>query len=295
MILVDDVDKNGSYTGFPSAGFLWQKMENRSLRAAMGVPDLEHGILVRSVAETSDVAGKLQSGDIVTSIDGVPVSHSGTVPFVEQPGERIAFTYLVTRRFVGETMTLGVIRNGQQTQIEYALPALGSNRLVPLYHDSQPQGTSQQMPEYVVYGGLVFLVLTCPYLKSEYGSEWIYEGPVRQMDAFFYGDVKKDGRSEVVVLAQVLNSSVTAGYEDTKATILLRFNDTEVMSLAHLATLLDAFEQDAEQSWAKFELDRNELIILDREEARKHEAEILSTHRILKARELRAVVNDAES
>jgi hypothetical protein len=93
-----DVDvHNGKYTGFPAAGFRFQKLENKSMRRALGLDDANrNGILVKAVDVTSDAARVLRRGDIVTALDCVPVSNSGTVPFPEQLGERIDHSFLST-------------------------------------------------------------------------------------------------------------------------------------------------------------------------------------------------------
>jgi S1-C subfamily serine protease len=100
---LNDVEKNGKYTGFPDTGFRHQKMENAGLRRAFGRDASDRdGILVQAVDATSDASRVLKAGDIVTALDDVPVSYSGTVPFREQLGERIdlSFLGLLVVRFV---------------------------------------------------------------------------------------------------------------------------------------------------------------------------------------------------
>lgn len=91
-----DVDMHdGKYTGFPDTGFRHQTMENGGLRRAFGRDEADRdGILVQSVDATSDANRVLKPDDIVTALDDVPVSYSGTVPFREQLGERIDLSFL---------------------------------------------------------------------------------------------------------------------------------------------------------------------------------------------------------
>ncbi|OSX71113.1 hypothetical protein BU14_0592s0009 [Porphyra umbilicalis] len=136
-----DYGRNGRYTGFPTAGFDWQRLESGPLRAAVGVggsgggrrgrgggtppfPSARAGedatadataaapaaaigdgvgVLVKRVDACGDVARVLRRGDVLTAIDGVAVSSAGTVPF--RRGERIHFSYLIASKFVGDEVT----------------------------------------------------------------------------------------------------------------------------------------------------------------------------------------------
>lgn len=50
---IEDYRRHGRYTGFPALGVAWQKMENPTLRRAMGLGTDQKGILVRMVEPTS--------------------------------------------------------------------------------------------------------------------------------------------------------------------------------------------------------------------------------------------------
>ncbi len=68
------------------------------------------GVLIRSVNPTSAAASVLRPDDVLLSFDGTPISNDGTVPF--RTGERIAFSYLISNKFVGDTAQLEVLRGG---------------------------------------------------------------------------------------------------------------------------------------------------------------------------------------
>ncbi|GAB0490607.1 hypothetical protein MMPV_001844 [Pyropia vietnamensis] len=113
-----DYGRNGRYTGFPTAGFTWQRLESAAMRAAVGVGSATRGgangvgagvgVLVKRVDACGDVAQVLRRGDVLTAIDGVAVSSAGTVPF--RPGERIHFSYLIASKMVGDPVTLSICR-----------------------------------------------------------------------------------------------------------------------------------------------------------------------------------------
>lgn len=60
----------------------------------------QKGVYVRRVEPTSPASAALRRGDIVLSFDGTDIANDGTVPF--RSGERISFSYLVSRKYVGE-------------------------------------------------------------------------------------------------------------------------------------------------------------------------------------------------
>lgn len=270
---LDDVEKHkGVYTGFPEPGFRHQKLENQSMRRALGIADdSRDGILVQSVDVTADAARVLKRGDIVVSVDEVPVSNSGTIPFPLQLGERIDLSFVVTSRFVGESMTLGFLRDGKLHEESYVLPAMGSGRLVP----------NKGNRDYLIFGGLVFLTLSEPYLISEFGSDFYSAAPLSLLNSYYHGRKEAaDGRQEVVVLAHVLTSTMNAGYEELRAVALHEMNGKKVRSLVHLQQLLQKAEADSSCNYNKFELDHKEVVIIDKELAIAEEAEILQTHAV---------------
>ena len=55
---------------------------------------------MRRVEPTSPASAALRRGDIVLSFDGTDIANDGTVPF--RSGERISFSYLVSRKYVGD-------------------------------------------------------------------------------------------------------------------------------------------------------------------------------------------------
>jgi hypothetical protein len=132
----------------------------------------------------------------------VAIANDGTVPF--RQGERIGFSYLVSKRFSGETAVVELLQNGKSRTLEVKLNT--PKRLVPVH-------TGEQLPSYFIVAGLVFTLVSVPYLRSEYGKQYEYDAPVKLLDKMMYGKVRKEA-AEIVVLAQVLAAEVNIGYED---------------------------------------------------------------------------------
>lgn len=79
--------------------------------------------------------------------------------------------------------------------VEYRLSAVASSLLVPPLE-------RRREPEYFTVAGLVFVVLSEPYLRSEYGDRWDYDAPVKLLDRLFHG-TKQQFDEQVVLLSQV--------------------------------------------------------------------------------------------
>lgn len=68
-------------------------------------------MLIRALNPTAFAAGVLKPDDVLMRFDGVDISCDGTVAF--RTGERIAFSYLISNKFVGDTAQLRVLRDGK--------------------------------------------------------------------------------------------------------------------------------------------------------------------------------------
>lgn len=80
-------------------------------------------------------------------------------------------------------------------------------------HSLIPPHLANRDPSYFVLGGLVFTVITEPYLGSEYGEHYHTMAPVALLDLLWHG-VPKTRAEQAVVVSQVLACDTTVGYED---------------------------------------------------------------------------------
>ena len=122
---------------------------------------------MRKVEPTAPVAAVVKAGDVLLAFDDVEIGVDGTVPF--RSGERISYSFLVSRKFIGDTARLRLLREGKIIEVTTELAA--PYRLVPAH-------LSGKAPSYFVFGGLVFTALSAPYLKATYGREFDYDSPV---------------------------------------------------------------------------------------------------------------------
>jgi len=257
-----DYGRTGGFSGFPALGIQWQRMESDALRRAYKMGKGQKGVLVRSVNATSAAATALQPDDVLLAFDGVEIANDGTVPF--RTGERIAFSYLISTKYVGDACSLRVLRGGEVLEVATALSKPAA--LVPPH-------ISNRDPSYFIVAGLVFTVACEPYLQSEYGSDYATDSPVKILDRLYHG-MPKAADEEVVVLSQVLACDATLGYEDIYNVQVLRFNGVAVRNLAHLAQLVAG----CTEPFMRFDLEYNEIVVVESGAAVAATQDIMASH-----------------
>jgi S1-C subfamily serine protease len=262
---VRDYELNKRYTGFPALGCDFQKLENADLKRSKKVPEGESGVLLRKLEPISNSAkAGLKTGDVLQKFDGVAVASDGTVPF--RAGERISFSHLVSKKFVGENAEIEILRDGEP--MKFSVPMENKKRLVPVHMEGKT-------PEYFIIAGLVFTTVSCPYLKSEFGKDWEYDAPVQLLSRMYLKDMTEPDQ-ELVICSQVLAHEINIGYEDFSNLAVEKFNGKPIKNLKQLVELV---ESSAEE-YLTFELDMKTLIVLDNEKAKQSTREILDVHAI---------------
>eukprot|EP00439_Symbiodinium_sp_Y106_P075568 s2152_g15.t1 len=267
----------GGYAGFGHHGFAWQPLDNRALREAVlrengtNNGDIPGGVLVKRIEPTSPASELLRERDVLLSIAGRSISTGGTVHF--RRGERIAFPYVTSQKCPHDTVECEVLRDSKVHQ--WHLKLGWPSPLVPM-HPLQP-------PAYLIFGGLVFVPLSEPYLRSEWGELFEERAPVCLAEPWLR-NIPRFKEEEVVVLSCVFASALTAGLTHFMNRRLHRCNGQQVRNLFHLASLLDA--ETASTIW--FELDDDDVIALPTELARATTRLVLETHLIPAERSLPA-------
>ncbi|CAL5037730.1 unnamed protein product [Urochloa decumbens] len=259
---IEDYQKSGEYTGFPILGIEWQKMENPDLRKAMGMKSDQKGVRVRRVEPTAPESGCLQPSDIILSFDGIDIANDGTVPF--RHGERIGFSYLVSQKYTGEKAHVKVLRNSKIHEFNIKLAT--HKRLIPAHIKGRP-------PSYYIVAGFVFTVVSVPYLRSEYGKDYEYDAPVKLLDKHMHA-MAQSPDEQLVVVSQVLVSDINIGYEEIVNIQVLSFNGTPVKNLKHLAAMVE----ECDEPFLKFDLDYDQLVVLETKTAKAATQDILTTH-----------------
>lgn len=182
----------------PAMGVVTQNLENPLLRRQLGLPTGASGVMVIQLEHGSGAAAVLRPRDVITSVDGLAVANNGTVLYDGR--HRTRFDVMLGRHYIGDEIEVGVWRDGAA---HVATVTLGEWR--PLV----PRTRYDQMPRYVVFGGLVFQALTRDVLAT--WDKWWNKAP-KEFLYYYYQGVRTAERSEVVILSKILADEINVGF-----------------------------------------------------------------------------------
>jgi len=187
--------EDGRYDGYPELGIYHADLQNEALRAYLGVPAGETGVLALKATPYASCVGLIERDDVITKIDGIPIGNDGNVRI---DGEFFEFTHLVEAKQIGETVTLTVRRKGELREIPVKLKAWGARMSPSILYDRQP--------EFLVLGGYVFVPLTTNYMMATRTSDDLV-----YYFQQYYRLVAEEGktREQLVILSQVLPDTST--------------------------------------------------------------------------------------
>jgi S1-C subfamily serine protease len=251
----------GGDLAIPGLGFAWQRLENPALRRSLHMDSNDRGVLVRAVDWGSSMFGVLQPGDVLCRLGGMDVANNGTVRYRGRYRTNLAVVLADVTE--GETLKLRVLRNGERSDLEAVLrpfqPLVAGFR-----HDT--------MPDWFVYGGLVFQPLSLDYLDT--WSKWWRNAPRRLVELFYEG-VRSQETRQVVVVTQVLSDELTVGYEDMAHMVLTSLNGQPVRDLDDLVQRLDQAT-----GTVVLETDDKSRAVFDVPDVRRAQARILGRYRL---------------
>ncbi|CAH8385117.1 unnamed protein product [Eruca vesicaria subsp. sativa] len=259
---IQDYEKHNKYTGFPVIGIQWQKMENPDLRKKMGMESHQKGVRIRRIEPTAPESQVLKPSDIILSFDGVNIANDGTVPF--RHGERIGFSYLISQKYTGDSALVKILRNKEI--LEFKVKLAIHKKLIPAH-------ISGKTPSYFIVAGFVFTTVSVPYLRSEYGKEYEFDAPVKILEKHLHA-MAQFVDEQLVVVSQVLVSDINIGYEEIVNTQVLAFNGKPVKNLKCLAEMVE----NCEDEYMEFNLDYNQIVVLETKTAKEATLDILTTH-----------------
>jgi S1-C subfamily serine protease len=262
---LEDIRRNGKYTGFCEMGVGLSMLENKTFRNYLGMEKGQSGVMVRKVSPIAPAAKILQENDVILAIDDISVANDGKIFF--RPGERVSLLCYTQTKFAGDELKLNVLRNGKE--IELMVPVDIGRRLVPGHWNNQP-------PPYMIISGLVFTALSAPLLYAI--NAW--EGYVSDNVSYLLQKVTasmEEPTDEVVVLVQVLAHSENLGYDQLSDLHLAKFNGEKVKSLKHLLSLVMANKE----SFIKFEFaPHGTIVVMERSSIDRVTTDVCDEHRI---------------
>eukprot|EP00899_Mesostigma_viride_P025235 jgi/Mesvir1/5897/Mv00669-RA.1 len=256
-------ERYGQFRGVCSLGFRWEDMENPYLRESLQVSSQQSGVLVYKTDPLAPCAAHLKERDVIMSVDGTAVADDGTIELRNE--ERVEFSHVIRSHFIGDVIRVVVWRDGQEVELSY--PLAPRRPLVPIMH------SVDCVPSYFVFGGLVFVPLSVPFIEHAFGHSWRKVAPVPLLSLI--PEYRTKPEEQVVILFQVLSAEINFGYK-VMPTKVLSCSGQSFENLRDLAAIVDKWTG----KYIEFMLDGGKMIILNTEVAREAGPEILKQHAI---------------
>ncbi|MEN8146270.1 MAG: trypsin-like peptidase domain-containing protein [Campylobacterota bacterium] len=262
---LDDV-KDRRYDGFPHLGITTEMMESKALRNVHKMDKKTSGVLVIDMSERSPAFGKLKKGDVLLSIDGNKIENDGTVEFRHH--QFTSYKYYFDKKQVGDTIVLGLLRDGKKSEIKVVLDNVADDHLLvnTVAYDVEPK--------YFIYGGYVFSPLSRNLLMKSSATLLNLRELARKWAT--------DEREEVVILLKVLASDINRGDHTFSLWTVDKINSVKYKDFKEFLEIIKSFEGD----YLILEDKEGVKIAIDRREAQEVEEEILKRYSIKQSQRL---------
>lgn len=262
---LDDV-KDKRYDGFPHLGITTEMMESKALRNVHKMDQTISGVLVIDMSERSPAYGKLKKGDVLLSIDGNKIENDGTVEFRHH--QFTSYKYYFDKKQVGDTIVLGLLRDGKKREIQVVLNHVADDHLLvnTVAYDVEPK--------YFIYGGYVFSPLSRNLLMKSNATLLQLRELAREWAT--------DEREEVVVLLKVLASDINRGDHNFSLWTVDKINSKKYKNFKEFLEIIRNFEGE----YLILEDEEGVKIAIDRREAQKVEEKILKRYSIKQSQRL---------
>jgi len=262
-VLKDSVD--GIHDGFPDLGFRTQTLDSPAAKRAHGLSEGQRGILVIKVFDDSPVDGILQEDDVILQIDSYDVADDGSINLTQDL--RTDYKHAIDLHHVGEEIELTFVRDGELLRRTVkAIQAPGSYSLVA-------GEQFDKVPEYYIYGGVLFVPLNMNLIKR-WGGDWARTAPVNLLQA--RNEWSSPERRELVIALQVLAADVNLGYHDWRNWIVDYVNGERLRDFDHFVKIL----RDNDEEDIIFENSNGYQMVINHQEALAREADILARYRV---------------
>jgi S1-C subfamily serine protease len=215
--------EDGKYDQYADLGISEFPLHNPAMRKALGLPNDGKGVLITNVVPSSASDGILKPGDILTSLDGLPVDSAGMVTI---DGENVNLNEIVERKFAGDKVAVRFLREGGWNDVEIELKSLSWSRMYAIEYEKKPR--------YMVFAGLVFQ----PLDTNLFATAKFDDITVRRLytDYVSKGLFKK--HRDIVVLTRIESDPVTSQLGGFSGFAVDKINGVEVTDLKQAHELL---------------------------------------------------------
>jgi len=257
--------EDGLQDGIPDLGFRTQDLESPAMKAAFFVPEGESGVLISKVFEDSPSSGKLQTNDVLLAIGNYDIADDSSIEVRDDL--RTNFKYAIDQHHAGDKVELTIARNGDIQKVTVT----ADNRLQSYNLVREEQ--FDQLPEYYVYGGIVFVPLNMNLIKR-WGRDWQNRAPTEFL--FARNQWTSPEKRELVVAIKILAADVNLGYHGWSNWIVNKVNGTPVRDFQQFANIV----HNTTGSHVTFEDDDGYLMVIDNQQAAASEQEIMALYQV---------------
>ncbi|MEM6910146.1 MAG: trypsin-like peptidase domain-containing protein [Verrucomicrobiota bacterium] len=216
--------EDGSYDYYVELGISEFALLNPAQRQVLNLPNNRQGVLVTSVAKGASAYPEIQEGDVLLYIDGFEISAGGKISL---DGEKVNFNEVVERKFEGDTVTIGFLRNGQPMSEDITLHPFKEIDFLKVKYEERPR--------YVLFAGLLFQ----PLERNLYTAYSFRNQAIRKIFADYIGEELYNEYQDVVILTKVLPDALTSEIAGFAESIVEEINDQPVRSLTDVYLALN--------------------------------------------------------
>ena len=242
---------DGKYDGFPELSAHFQSLVSPALRKGYDLKEEQSGVLVSKVCFNTPTYDFLKKGDIITHIDDKKIENNGMV--IGKDRHRVDFEHFVQLHQMGESVELGLVRDGKALTVD-----------IPLTKALKSSFVFDQDPRYMIYGGFVMVA-------NEVSDNCLTEEE--------YVQQKDDLQKDEIMVSQVLASSANRGFHDRIYTTLHKVNGKSFKSFKEFYELISQNESNV----LLLENEHGYQIAIDRALAESEHDELLKKYRVQKA------------
>ncbi|CAF5093490.1 unnamed protein product, partial [Rotaria sp. Silwood1] len=131
-------------------------------------------------------------------------------------------------------------------------PLDNNQTLVPLHsHDKHP--------EYLIYAGIVFTVLSRFYLYGFNKREWHRKAPTNLINLALHSHLQELNQ-QIVIINQILLDDVNHGISsDFANSVLETVNGIKIQNIKHPAELIDKISNNEDDGYNRFEIENQKI------------------------------------
>lgn len=215
---------DGQYDHYMDLGITHFPIENPAQRLALGLANDGRGVLVTRVHSAGSAAGRMQVGDVILSIDGVPVFSNG---LIDMEGQLVDLNEVVERKFLGDTVVLGLLRQGKKMRVNIPL-----KRFLPMIALGNQY---EKRPRYIVFAGLVFQPLSRDLITAYAIKDSLVNYLFKEyLDLELY-----EKHPEIVVVTSILSDQANSYLAAYRNAVVEEINGVKIHRLSDVPAALD--------------------------------------------------------